>query len=248
MQKFLRKNGMVKLSVLTPSNRTLEGLKVVEKALRRQTFSKDSYEWVIGSPQKPEGLTLPFIWVQDPKKEEDDYWVFNKLMNKMVREAQGELIVSIQDFTSFTPQALNKFWFHFINNPNSAVSGVGGKYSDDTFIEQVWKDPRERDDQGTLYETYFNNWEGNFGSIPKKAILDVGGFDEYLDKYAGMDWYSVNYRAEKLGYTYYMDQTNKSFSLEHGRYDYWEERNAINGPFQKRTKHYKDNNYVLGYN
>lgn len=236
----------MKISVLTPSNRNIEGLKIIEKALKRQKFR--DFEWVIGSPIKPEGLTLPFIWVQDPVKEEGDVWVFNKLMNEMVSRTQGELIVSIQDFTSFTPDALSKFWFHYLNNPTGCVSGVGNKYSDSEFTEQVWKDPREREDQGSFYETYFNNWEGNFGAIPKQAILDVGGFDEELDLHFGMDWYSVNYRAEKVGYTYYMDQTNKSYSLTHGRYDGWEEHNAINGPYQDRSKYYEKIGYRLGYN
>lgn len=244
MQKFLKGNGM-KISVLTPSNRSIEGLKIVEKALKRQKFR--DFEWIIGSPTMPSGLTLPFKWVQDPPKKEGDVWVFNKLMNEMIRQSEGELIVSVQDFTSFTPDALNKFWFHYVNNPTGCVSGVGNKYSDEAFTEQVWKDPRERDDQGSFYETYFDNWEGNFAAIPKQAIIDAGGFDEGMDCVWGLDWYSVNYRAEKLGYTYYLDQTNKSYSLTHGRYAGWDENNAMNGYYQSRLPFYKENNYKLFY-
>ena len=234
------------ISVLTPSNRNIEGLKVVEKALKRQKYQ--DFEWIIGSPEKPE-LDINFKWVQDPPKKDGDVWVFNKLMNKMVRESQGDLIVSIQDYTSFAPDALTKFAYHFKNDDKSAVSGVGNKYTDEYFFNQVWQDPREREDQGTFYETFFDNWEGNFGSVPRQVILDVGGFDEELDKHYGMDWYSVNYRIQALGAaTFYLDQTNKSYSLVHDRYIGWDENNALNGPFQERAKYYKETGYRLGYN
>jgi len=233
------------LSILTPSNRNLKGLQVVEKALKRQRVS---FEWIIGSPEKPQ-LDLDFIWVQDPPKNEGDVWVFNKLMNQMVRKASHDLIVSIQDYTDFAPDALEKFIFHYNNNNKSAVSGVGNKYTDNYYFNKVWQDPRERDDQGTFYETSFDNWEGNFASIPKSAIQEVGGFDEELDKHFGMDWYSVNHRIEALGAaTFYLDQTNKSYSLTHDRYKGWEENNAIHGPFQERAIYYKQVNYKLGYN
>jgi hypothetical protein len=234
------------ISVITPSNRNIEGLRVVEKALRRQTFK--SFEWIIGSPEKPKGLSLPFVWVQDPPKEEGDYWVLNKLYNKMVSKSSGDLLVSVQDFTSFDPQALHKFNYHFTKDNKSAVSGVGGKYSGKDFVSSVWVDPRERQDMGTFYEVSFPDWEGNFGSIPRKALYEVGGFDEELDKFAGMDWYSVNNRAYALGAaTHYIDQTNKSYSLEHGRYDNWDERNAIDGPYQKRQDYYKEVGWKLDY-
>lgn len=233
------------ITVLTPSNRNLQGLRSVEKSLKRQRVN---FEWIIGSPEKPD-LDIDFIWIQDPPKKEGDVWVFNKLMNQMVKKASGDLIVSVQDFTEFSPDALEKFSFHYNNNKKSAVSGVGNKYLDKYFFNKVWQDPRERDDQGTFYETSFDNWEGNFGSIPKQAIQDVGGFDEELDKYFGMDWYSVNYRIQALGAaTFYLDQTNKSYSLTHDRYKGWDENNAINGPFQDRVKYYEKVGYRLGYN
>lgn len=236
---------MPKISVLSPSNRDIEGLKVIQKALRRQTF-KD-FEWVIGSPEKP-GLDMDFVWVADPPKQEGDYWVLNKLYNEMVRQASGDLLVSIQDYTSFDPQALQKFWFHYLKDPKGAVSGVGGKYDDEHFISVSWKDPRERDDVGSFYEVNFPDWEGNFGSIPKKTLYDVGGFDEGLDKFAGMDWYSVNNRSYALdAANYYIDQTNKSYSLEHGRYENWDERNAISGPYQDRQNYYREVGWKLDY-
>jgi hypothetical protein len=223
-----------KISVWTPTIRP-KGLKVVEKALRRQTF-KD-FEWLIISPIDLEDAmtnALDMRILKDPPKEKDDYWSFNKAHNKLIEESNGELIVSIQDFTSFDPNALEKFWFHYQNNPSALVSGVGHKYANDDFISVVWQDPRVRDDYGSFYECYFNDIEMNFCSIPKKAFYDVGGFDEYLDKFAGMDHISVQERLNEIKYKFYLDQTNHSYSLEHGRPDKWDENHAMNGGYVER--------------
>lgn len=236
---------MHKISVLTPTNRNIKGLEVIEKSLRRQSFG--DFQWIIGSPTKPD-ISSDFVWVQDPPKQEGDYWVLNKLYNAMLKEAKGELIVSIQDYTAFDPGALSKFWFHYENDSKAIVSGIGDKYKDDNFIAKTWSDPRRREDFGSFYECYPQDIEWNFCSCPRKALEEVGGFDEYLDKYAGMDAYSVMDRIDMFGgYKFYLDQTNESYSLEHGRYDSWEERNAIHGPYQERRKFYLENGPVLEY-
>jgi len=228
----------MKISVLTPSNRDFKALEIVSKGLMRQSF--EDFEWIIGSPKAPEGgLLMEYKHVGDPPKEQDDYWVLNKLYNSMIESAKGELIVSIQDNTFFDPDALEKFWFHYENNPMAIVSGVGDKYLSDQFMNKTWEDPRRRDN-GSFYECYFADIEGNFCSVPKEALYSVGGFDEWLDKHAGMDWYSVFARLHIKGeYSFYLDQSNESYSLEHPRYDDWEERNAIHGPYRERADMYK---------
>ena len=47
--------------------------------------------------------------------------------------------------------------------------------------------------------------------------------------------------ALKGGYDFYLDQTIKSYSLEHGRPNGWEEKNAIHGPYQEIRKAYVEN-------
>ena len=222
------------ISVLTPTNRNIEGLKVIEKALRKQDVE---YEWIIGSPVKPD---IDCIYVPDPPKEEGDYWVLNKLYNKMIEKARGDLIVSVQDFTSFLPDSLERFLYYFEKDPTSIVSGVGNKYTDDTFTTQVWQDPREVG--GGFQPCPFSDIEGNFCAVPKSALYEVGGFDERLDKWAGMDWFSTLARIKLSGkYKFFLDQSNKSFSVVHGRYDSWEERNAIHGPYDTFKEEYIDN-------
>ena len=142
---------MSKITVITPTVR-VEGLDLVAKALRRQTFK--NFEWLIISPLDLEYEQADRI-LKDPPKRDGDYWSFNKAHNLAIRESKGELIVSAQDYTFFDPECLEKFWFHFSNSDGRVlISAVGDKYSDETFTTKIWNDPRKRKDFGTFYECY----------------------------------------------------------------------------------------------
>lgn len=212
------------ITVITPSVRP-KGIELVARALKRQTFR--DFEWIVEKPEgKPKGL----------------YWTIYRDYNRAVRKAKGELIVSWQDYTYADPQALEKFWTHYQNEPKTIVTGVGNKYEDEEWTVQTWQDPRERDDQGSFYGCYYNDIEWNFCSIPKKAILEVGGFDERLDKYSSLCGLDVLDRLNiKGGWDFKIDQTNKSYSLEHGRLPGWEENSPFNGAYDKIRKEYLKN-------
>jgi len=218
----------MKISIITPSVRP-EGLKIVDKALRRQTFR--DCEWVVGSP-----INYNYgIWVKDPGKNKGDYWSVYKTYNRMIKQASGELIVTWQDHTFSDPYTLEKFWLHYEDEPKTIVTGVGNKYTDETYTAQTWQDPRERDDQGSYYRCFPNDIELNLASFPKKAFYDVGGFDEYMDKYSSLCGLDVLHRLDKLGgYDFKIDQTIKSFSTEHGRLPEWEENSPFRGAYDQR--------------
>lgn len=210
------------ISVLTPSIRK-PGLALVEKALKRQTF--DSFEWLVGSTVSPE-LPLAKHVVDDFK---GGIWSLNRIYNRMIEKATGELLVSWQDYTFANPDALSRFWNCYYDNPQSIISGVGNKYKDDTWTVKTWQDPRQRSDQGSFYECYPWDVEGNFSAWPKQALLDVGGFDEQMDfEGYGFDARGVMERIDLMGgYKFYLDQQNESFSLEHDRPEGWDENNFI---------------------
>lgn len=224
------------ISVVTPTTRP-EGLELVEKALKRQTYKE--WEWIVSAPVyvKVKGFKIDQL-LSDPPKEPLDVWSLNKAYNKMLRHAHGELIVSWQDFTFADPDALEKFWWHYQANSKFVVSGVGNKYTDATWSTQTWQDPRERKDQGAFYECFPQDIEGNFAALPKGAFYEAGGFDEEMDQMFGLDFYDVMLRIDKLGkYKFYLDQTNKSYSLEHKRPERWQELNWItDGRYQKYAR------------
>ena len=203
------------ISVITPTVRP-EGLALVAKALKRQSFR--DFEWVISNPVGivvfPESLEQPMRILKDPPKKKGDSWSVYKAYNQAVRAASGELILSCQDFTYAKSDALQKFWDHYQEDNKVIVTGVGNKYENDEWIVQTWQDPRQRTDQGTYYGCFYNDIEWNFCAIPRKAILEVGGFDETLDRYSSLCGLDVLDRLNiKGGWDFKIHQTNESFPL-----------------------------------
>lgn len=215
------------ISVLTPSIRR-EGLPIVQRALKRQT-NKD-FEWIVGSPFVPE---VDCIWIKDDYT--DGMWTLNRIYNRMIEKAKGDIIVSWQDFTYANPDTLQRF-ADDLEYGDISVSAVGNKYADDSWKEITWKDPREREDYGSFYEVGPHDIEWNLCALPKKLMYEIGGFDEEMDFMGfGMDGYGVNDRLDSTGhYRFFLDQSIKSFSLEHGRTKGWEEDNLIHGGYKKR--------------
>ena len=201
----------MKISVITNTIRP-EGVALVEKALKRQTFR--DFEHIIQGREKP--------------LESWMVWSFNRDMNEAICKSTGDLIVSWQDYTFADPDALEKFWQHYEDDHKTIVSAVGNKYSDDRFLIETWRDPRMRSDQGTYYEVTYPDVEWNLCSVPREVLYKIGGFEEKMDAKFGMDGYSVNERIENIGgYKFMLDQTIKSYSLEHGRSEKWEQNNWI---------------------
>ena len=224
---------LMKISVISPSVRP-EGLNLVKKALSQQTFH--DFEWIVGTKKNPHisGST----WVED--NFSGGYWSLYRIYNKMLKKARGDLIISLQDFTYMKPDALQCFWGHYMNNPKSIIGAVGNKYTDDNWTVQTWQDPRERLDQGTFYQCFPNDVEINLASFPKQAFYDVGGFDEFLDAYSSFCGLDVLLRLEELKtYSFWLDQTIKSYSLEHGRLPEWDNHLPFGEPYQKRVAELK---------
>lgn len=231
---FLSKDN-VKISILTPTIRK-NGLKIVKDSLQKQIFR--DFEWIIGSkfnPQIPEAK-----WVVDDFKS--GYWTLNRCWNKMFKSCVGELIVFLQDNIYIPPDGLSKFWELYQSNKEGAYTGVGdqfermGKYRPEVCI---WKDPRRTIEYGSYYEINWNDVEYNWAAMPKKLIYEVGGSDENLDfKGYGADLYQVSERLNDLGYHFYIDQTNESFTIRHGRERKdWDEKHVLfTGAYEKRKK------------
>jgi hypothetical protein len=224
----------IKISVLTPSIRE-PGLEIVQKALRKQTFT--DFEWLIGSPFNPKKVYGEWV----PDNFTGGCWTLNRMMNKMISKASGELLISWQDFTYAKPDTLEKFYYHYLTEPTMLVGAVGNKYEDETWQKQTWQDPRERSDQGNYYNVNFNDVEWNLCSVPKQALFDIGGLDEGMDmKFFGMDGFNVNHRLKDSGlYDFKLDQTIKSYSLGHGRVEDWDKVNGVNGLYLDHVKERK---------
>lgn len=209
------------ISIITPTIRK-DGLDVVRKAVSKQKFD-GTFEWLIGSPFDPE---IPeATWVKDDF--EGGYWSLNRIYNKLFRQAQGELFVTWQDWIYAPPTGLAQFW-HSYKQTDSIVSGVGDQYESVNKWGKpevkIWSDPRKafkHPSGSTFYEIFSNDCEWNWAAIPRIYIYEVGGMDETLDFLGfGGDQLQICERMDAMGYKFYIDQTNESFTIRHGRESY----------------------------
>ena len=173
----------IKISVITPSVRP-QAMWLPARALSEQGFNHSRFEWIITSPDKRINTTpigwddTPIKFLADPPKPEGYAWTLNRAYNQAIKEAGGELIVSLQDATYFDPEGLEKFWYYYTHGYDKAlISGVGHKYADESWKQITWQDPRARTDQGTFYPCTWTDIEFNYCAVPKTALYAVGGFD-----------------------------------------------------------------------
>lgn len=200
------------ISVVTASIRP-EFLEIVKRCLERQTI--DDWEWIVVSPFEYK----PAIWVSDPPMREGDFYRLNGAWNKGIRKAEGDLFVSIVDGLWFPPDTLERLLNHYKNNPKSCITCVGNQY--DQMLNNkpehlVWSDPRIQT-EGTFRKVTADEMELCIASIPMKAIVDVGGFDEEFDHYAALSEKEMCHRIGKLGYEFYLDQTIEYRAIHHPR-------------------------------
>lgn len=178
----------MKISVITPSIRP-EGLKPNQEALASQNF--DDFEWLteIGIPQQGHDLNAAF--------------------NRMLRRAKGELIVFMEDYTKCTTNGLQKFWEAYQKEPNIFWTAPLGKTLD--WKEIKW-DGRAYADASDIPHQH---WEIDWGAAPLKALKEIGGFDEELDKHWSCDNINVSYRAYLNGYKFKNLFDNPAVAYDH---------------------------------
>jgi glycosyltransferase involved in cell wall biosynthesis len=186
----------MKISVLTPTIRGAEALKLPLEGLLEQTF--DDFEWI---PRMSE--------IKDTGSD------FNKTMNEMIRQSEGELLVFLQDYIKPNPKGLEKFWEAYQN---------GGEFMTAPMIKDGKEDWRVVPEANMTWQ----KWEIDWGACPKEAIYDIGGFDEELDNFWGFDNVNVGLRAELNDYSFSHLPENKAYGKDHDsemEHPYRERRN-----------------------
>ncbi len=205
------------ISVITPSVRP-EGLEIVKKCLQKQTFPRDRWEWIVGSPFEYKESD---VWVKDPGKNEGDFYSLNKTYNAMFRVAKGKLIISYQDGIWTDSDMLQHFWDLYQTNPHSCVGAVGDQYEKlDEFGKPIvccWQDPRKTDKHGEYYEVNPIDIEFTLCGVPRQAFFAIGGWDEEYDKFCAVGEKEAVVRMDKLGYKPYLDQGLVYRAMKHKR-------------------------------
>ena len=231
----------MKVSVITPTIRK-SGLDIVRRSLLKQEF--DSFEWLIGSKFDPE---IPEAhWVRDDF--EGGFWSLNRIYNKLLKESKGDVIISWQDNIWAPVDSISKF-YQAVSVVHSPVSGVGDQYSQlnkwGKPEVKIWLDPR-RNSENSFFQTNHNAIEWNFCACPRQLLFAIGGADEKLDFLGrGGDMFQITDRLNDIQVPFWIDQTNESLTLRHGREDYggdeaWEKSHILyNGKYNERKEELK---------
>ena len=250
-----KKQGAV--SVITPSIRP-KGLEIVAKALSTQTLKP--LEWLICGPEKNRKIVsetirniFPFKYLGNPPLKKGMFWDLNYSYNKLFKNVHGKTIVTWQDWIWASPDALQSFVDSIKRTNGGIIGGVGDQYER---IGQwgkpevkIWSDPRKTDKYGEFYESFPSDNEWNFSAFTRDAIFDVGGCCEKLDFTGfGMDGYQVNERWDALGYKFFLDQMNNSYTVRHDRSKHggeenWNKNNNLtNGQYEKVRQEFIEKN------
>lgn len=165
-----------KVSVICPTIRP-QGLEITRECLLNQTF-KD-FEFLV-----------------------DINWTgkhdLNASYNRLIKRAQGELVVSLQDYIKIEPDALEKIWQVYQDNPDTFITYPVGKVNNNKYEGKPKWDWRINPQSNMDWRM----WEIDFASCPKNALYNIGGFDEEIDGHWSMDNVNVGCRADLAGYKF----------------------------------------------
>lgn len=201
----------MQISVVSPSVRE-GGLDTLAKCLKTQTFEGE-VEWLVSTP----GFT-PTGAIQIGMEPKGEYrYSLNRDWNNMFKEAKGELILSIQDLIWIPADFLERMWNHYEYNPKALIAAVGHQFVDK---ELVWVDPRTTR-FNSFQQVDFIEVEFSACSIPRQAIIDVGGLDPEWDKYYALSEKEMCARIAKLDYQFFIDPSIQYMAQKHPR---------LNGP------------------
>lgn len=172
----------MKISIITTSIRPL-GLDIIRTGLLKQTL-KD-FEWLV---------EINSSGTHD----------LNSAYNRALSRAQGELMVSLQDYILIRPDFLQKWWDAYTANPTSFMTAPVGKVDDLNYSSKpVWDWRAFRNDENTTIRSCeWNCWEIDNGAAPMSALKAIGGFDEALDGHWSADNVNVGCRAQLAGYDF----------------------------------------------
>lgn len=146
------------------------------------------------------------------------------------QQAEGELLVWLQDFMLIPPQGIEALVDIYRHNPNVLIAPT-----DINCVPSVKPDVESEDwfngQTNVVGEVYFDNprnlkigmresrnpfeFEMNYAAVPKKIVEAVGGWYEFFNDALGFDNTEFAFRAMSLGYKMIVDDTNQAVGLNH---------------------------------
>jgi hypothetical protein len=178
----------MRISVITPSIRP-QYLDRTQRTLEQQTFQ--DFEWLTEIGLRNRGFTLPSDW------------------NKLLRRAQGDIIVMLQDCITLPADALEQI--AALDHTKRAYTYPLQKIDDGSYD---WR-KHTIEARGTAELPSSNYWEIDLASAPLSLFQDVGGFDEAFNQ--GWSWENVEiaWRAEAAGYHFSVSHATEGKVFSH---------------------------------
>lgn len=243
-----RKQEQPKVSIITPTIR--EGFWVtMAKNISNQTYK--NIQWVIVDDHKNDradiankignkyGLEIKYIRNHKTKR-----FGLSQANNKAWQQADGELLVWLQDFIYIPIYAIDRLVTTYQHHPNSLIAPVDQYYYPKTEPnfenKEDWfdgiDDPLgdfERDsirstNSGFRKSDYNFEFEMNFMAIPKSILKKLNGFWEFFDYGLGFDNAEIAYRAMETGHDLYVDDGLVAKCLQINQYnereDHWSDK------------------------
>lgn len=201
-----------KISVITPTIRP-ESLSIMRDCLKAQTFKE--FEWLVD---------INITGDHD----------LNAAFNRLIKRSTGELVVFYEDYTRIPPDALQKWWDAYKLHPDTCFTGPLGKVKE-------WGDKPNWDWRAHQITKEIQNFvlcrwdtcELDWGAIPRKILVEIGGFDEELDKYWSCDNVNLGCRAELAGYKFLNYFRNPAVAYDHDAHMPHPFREKFNPGFNK---------------
>ncbi len=194
---------MVKISVVTPSIRP-KGLEITQECLAYQTY-KD-FEWLVEIGYGTHDL--------------------NKAYNRMLRRAQGELVVFLQDYIKVPPTYLQSFWEAYKTHSTTFFTAPVGKVDTLEFAPPARWDWRAHRNTESMTS---DCWEIDSACAPLALLKEIGGFDEALDGHWSCDNVNVGCRAALAGYSFMNLFENPALAYNHDKFIEHPFRETFNG-------------------
>lgn len=127
-------------------------------------------------------------------------------MNRLLKRAQGDIIVSLQDCIdipeNFLEHVYNSYSGHFVTYPVGKRNGES--------VEWDWR----KNNLGNIQPP---EWEADLASAPKKAFFDIGGYDEAFCDGWSWDNVEVAWRAQSAGYGFTCDNRVMGIAIDHDK-------------------------------
>jgi GT2 family glycosyltransferase len=149
--------------------------------------------------------------------------------NKGWQTASGELLVWLQDFILIPTDGIERLVDVYRHNPDALIAPVDVYYDCKTpdtknkedwwkaqnqwgyyspvLTKEIWKNIRV-ENKGLRESDNPFDYEANYGAIPRKILVELNGWWEFMDDGLGYDNTEIAYRALKLGYRIIIDDTN----------------------------------------